>query len=155
MCYLFYNSEDLLSILWCMDIKHAYCVGVVFSYECDAAIVDNSTCVVRVYQIAVKAAEWYGFLSLVLSKALCQAGAAWLWEAVKSANLLWWPVVLIVCVISQYTWTSCRFHSFVNYKITRSSLSTAIIGVHLCIYCAIWQDETNAAIITIYKCYYI
>ena len=32
-------------------------IGVVFSFECAVAIADNSTCLVRVYQVAVKASK--------------------------------------------------------------------------------------------------
>ena len=39
-------------------------MGVAFSYECGAATADNSACLVRVYQVAVTAAEWYNNISL-------------------------------------------------------------------------------------------
>ena len=36
------NCKNLLSIYRCMQLNNTYSVGVVFSYECGLAIVDNS-----------------------------------------------------------------------------------------------------------------
>ena len=38
------KTEDWLSTWQCIQVCNEYLLGVVFSYECGAAIADNSTC---------------------------------------------------------------------------------------------------------------
>ena len=51
-------------------------------------IANNSTCVLRAYSVAMKAAEGYNFLNLVLSETLYQVEALELKEAIKPREAL-------------------------------------------------------------------
>ena len=64
-CYLLFIICLLLFEIVCVKIGYqstcgvynVYWVGVAFSYECGVVTADNSTCIVCVYGVAVKAVE--------------------------------------------------------------------------------------------------